>query len=447
VGPNYRRPETELPDQWRWKEASPRDEEAKGPWWELFKDAELNRLQQLALEQNQDLKAAFARVDKARAHARVTSAAFFPDINANPSWQRYRTSSTTVASFPVQSITANDFHVPIDLSYEVDLWGKVRRSFESARSEWLASTSDFENLLFSLQSDVGQNYYRLRGVDHEIEILNSAVKLRQQNLEIFEARAKAGYSSQLEVTRSQTELATAKATLADAERRRASLVNDLALLCGSTDADLEVPPLAVSLEPPEIKPGLPSQLLERRPDVAAAERRLTARNAEIGVAYAAFFPSIRLTGSGGFQSADLQDLFHWESRVWSFGPGITIPISSVGVTGARIKEARAAYDEAVAQYRQSILVAFRDVDDSLASLRFLKNQAEASTDAAGSARKSAELSIARYKNGVVDYLNVIDAERSRLDNELQLARVNTERMVQTIRLVKAIGGGWMEAKE
>jgi multidrug efflux system outer membrane protein len=446
LGPNYHRPDVEIPVDWHWKEAVPRDEESKGPWWEVFNDPELDRLQQLAVENNQNLKAAIARIDQARSHARVTAADFFPNVTADPSWQRYKTSPNTANNvpFPIQSITANDFKVPLDFSYEIDLWGKVRRSFESARNEMLASAADYENVLFTLQADVGENYYRLRGVDREIEIFNTAVELRQKNLDIFNARFKAGYTSQLEVVRSTGELSSAKANLADARRRHAAYLNALALLCGSAVSGFDVPSKSVSLQPPEIKPGLPSDLLERRPDIAEAERHLAAKNAEIGVAYAAFFPSIKLTGSAGFESAELSDIFSWESRVWSIGPSISIPISALGVNQARVNEVRGAYDEAVAQYRQSVLVAFRDVEDMLSALRFLKEQSGVLGEVISASRKAVELSTAQYKNGIVDYLNVIDAERTRLDNELQLVRVDTERMASTVKLVKAIGGGWDE---
>jgi multidrug efflux system outer membrane protein len=447
LGPDYQRPPSVVPADYRWKAAEPRDAAPKGPWWEMYGDASLNRLQENALANNQTLKAAFARVDQARARARVSKADFFPTLTSSPSWQRYRTSSTTASNngFPAQAITANDFSLPIDLSYEIDLWGKVRRAFESNRAGLLASAAAYQHVLFTLQADVAVAYYNLRALDHEIDILRQAIRLREESVVIFEKRYTSGLSSELDATRARSELATARADLAAAELRRSTQESTLAILCGQPAATFEIAPELTPLVPPPVSPGLPSELLERRPDVAEAERTLAARNADIGVAQAAFFPSIRLTAGGGLQSAELSDLFMWESRIWSFGPQITLPIFSGGRNKAALDEARAAYEEAVANYRQAILVAFQEVDDALAGGRFLAEQSNALRLAVESSRKSAGLSITRYNNGVVDYLDVIDAERTRLQNELQAVRVDGERMTTSVLLVKAIGGGWPSA--
>jgi outer membrane protein, multidrug efflux system len=444
LGPNYQRPEVPASTDFRWKTAEPRDAEPKGPWWEMYGDAELTRLQEAAYAQNQTLKAAFSRVDQARARARVSRADFFPTLSTSPSWQRYRTSENTAPNggFPTQSITANDFHVPIDLSYEVDLWGKVRRAFESNRNDLLASAAAYQHILFTLQADVAVAYYNLRTVDREMEIIQQTIDLRRQALTLFEQRFQAGISSDLDASRARTELATAEADLAAAKRRRANQESLLALLCGQPAANFTIAPARIELSPPAIAAGLPSSLLERRPDVAQAERTLAARNADIGVAYAAFFPSIRLTAGAGLQSAELSDLFMWESRIWSFGPQITLPIFAGGRNSAALEESKAAYEEAVAHYRQSILVAFQEVDDALAALRFLGEQSTAQQKALESARSSASISTTRFRNGVVNYLDVIDAERTRLQTELQAVRIDGERMTSSVLLIKAIGGGW-----
>lgn len=449
LGPDYQRPATPVADDYRWKPAEPRDADPKGPWWEMYGDTELNRLQALALENSQTLKAAFSRVDQARARARVSRSDFFPTLTTSPGWQRYRTSETTAPNggFPTQSITANEFNLPIDLSYEIDLWGKVRRAFEANRNDLLASAAAYQNVLFTLQADVAIAYYNLRTTEREIDILEQTLKLRQDSLDLFRQRNAAGVSSELDATRAQTELSTAQADLASARRRRATHVSTLALLCGQPAPAFTIAPALVKLEPPVIDPGIPSSLLERRPDVGEAERTLAARNADIGVAQAAFFPSIRLTAGAGLQSAELSDLSMWESRIWSFGPQITLPIFAGGRNAAALEEARAAYEEAVANYRQSILVAFQEVDDALAGLRYLQEQSLAQTAAVDAARKSASLSITRYRNGVVNYLDVIDAERSRLQTELQAVRIDGERMTTSVLLVKAIGGGWKAAPQ
>lgn len=445
MGPNYQRPVVDQPPDWRWKKAEPRDMAAKGPWWELFQDPQLNTLQEQAISGNQDLRAAIARVDQSRATARISKSDLFPTLSTNPSWERYRTTgnSAPMGGFASPSQTLNNFSIPLDLSYEIDLWGKVRRGFESSRNEFLASAAAYQQVLFTLQADVALNYFRLRAVEREIDLLQQTVKLREETAQLFKTRFDAGYSSELDVSSTTTELNTARAAMADAKRRRALFENALAVLCGKASSQFEVAPKLVSLTPPPVAPGLPSELLERRPDVAQAERTLAARNAEIGVAYAAFFPSVRLTASGGLQSAELSDLFTWESRVWSFGPSISLPIFAAGRNAAALEKAKAAYEESVANYRQTILVAFKDVDDALAGLRFLEEESQARNAAATSARKSAELAITRYKNGVTDYLDVIDAERTRLENEQSVIRVDVERMASTILLVKAIGGGWV----
>lgn len=443
MGPNYERPLVNTPTDWRWKEAAPRDAENKGPWWELFNDLELNRLQTDALANNQNLKAAVARVDQARAQARISRADLLPSLSAAPSWQRYRTSANASAGpFVSPSFTANNFQTPLDLSYEIDLWGKVRRGFEASQNEFLASASAYQNVLFTLQSDLAVNYFQLRAVDHEISILDRAVVLREEGMAIFQKRFDTGTTSELDLSTSKVQLAGAKADLANARRRRAEFENALAVLCGKPPANFELSASLIPMTPPEIAPGLPSELLERRPDVAEAERKLAARNAEIGVAYTAYFPSISLTAGGGFQSVALQDLFDWSSRLWSFGPTINIPIFAGGRNAAALKEARAAYEEAVAIYRQSVLVAFQDVDNALAGVRFLKEEAAFKEEALIAARKAADISTARYQNGVVNYLDVIDAERTRLNTELEDIRIKSQQMTTTVLLIKAMGGGW-----
>jgi multidrug efflux system outer membrane protein len=259
---------------------------------------------------------------------------------------------------------------------------------------------------------------------------------------LIKERAQSGLISELDVARAEAELAQAQAELAAAQRRRASSEATLAILVGEPAARFSIEPKLVQIKVPEIAAGLPSTLLERRPDVAEAERQLAARNAEIGVAYAAFFPSIRLTASGGFQSVELKDLFSWESRVWSFGPNISLPIFAGGRNAAALRQARAAYEEAVANYRQSILVAFSEVDDSLAGLLYLREQLTAQASAVAAARKASTLSIERYKAGIINYLELIDAERTRLENEVRLVQITAQQLITTVQLIKALGGGW-----
>jgi multidrug efflux system outer membrane protein len=285
-------------------------------------------------------------------------------------------------------------------------------------------------------------YYQLRLEDREIEILEQTVHWRDNALKIAQGRFGAGLDNQLPVFQAQTELSSSQADLAAAKQRRASDQDALAVLCGVPTGEFTIAPAVMDFAPPKMEPGLPSELLERRPDVAAAERHLAAQNAKIGVAYAEFFPSISLTASGGYQSAALENIFDWRSTVWSFGPSISFPIFTGGRDKASLNSLKSAYEEAVAQYRQSILVAFQDVDDALAELKFLDEQAEARHMGLEASKAAAEMASTRYKNGAVNYLDVIDAERTRLDNELQMAQIDEQRMVATVQLIKAIGGGW-----
>jgi multidrug efflux system outer membrane protein len=406
----------------------------------------LNALEEQAAAANYDLQAAVARVNQARATARLRRADFFPTLDANPTWVRYRTSGTrpSPVDFPVPSFTQQQWDIPFDLTYEVDLWGKVRRSFESARNQAAAAEAARQSIMLTLQSDVAGNYFSVRSVEREIRLLEDAIRIRRDAVSIFEQRLTAGLSSEFEVQRAMVEVASAEAELAVAQRRRAELFNALAVLCGQTPPDFtpEIGTNQVAL--PKIAPDLPSSLLERRPDVAEAERQMAARNAEIGVAKTAFFPSIRLTGSGGLQSGSIEDLFKWDSHTWSIGPEIEVPIFQAGRGGANLRRARASYEEAVAVYRQRVLLAFRDVDDSLAALRFLKDEAKARETGAESAGNAARLALERYTAGAVNFLEVVDAEGARLQNELARIRIANERLIATVRLVKALGGGWQE---
>jgi multidrug efflux system outer membrane protein len=446
LGPDYKRPEVAVPKDWRWKPAEPTDAVPRGPWWTIFEDPALNALEEQAATANQNLRAAVARVNQARATARLRRADLLPTLESNPSWVRYRTSGTrpSPVDFPVPSFTQQQWDIPFDLTYEVDLWGKVRRSFEAARHEAAAAEAGRESIMLTLQSDVAGNYFSLRSTEREIRLLEDAIRIRRDALQIFEARLKAGLGSEFEVQRAIVEVASAEADLAAAQRRRVELLNALAVLCGQTPPDFNPEIGASEIIVPVVAPDIPSSLLERRPDVAEAERQMAARNAEIGVAQTAFFPSIRLTGSGGLQSGAIEDLFKWDSRTWSIGPEINVPIFQAGRGGANLRRARAAYEEAVAVYRQRVLLAFQDVDDSLAALRFLKDQARARQTGAESAGNAARLALQRYTAGAVNFLEVVDAESARLQNELARIRIANEQLIATVRLVKALGGGWQE---
>ncbi len=456
VGPDYAKPTNDVPataykmlsatnELGAWKEGRPLDDVPKGAWWEIYGDKTLNDLQQRATVANQDLKAAVARVEQARASARVARSEFLPTLDANPSWRRERYSPNQDPSFG--DITVNTFRAPLDLSYEVDLWGRVRRSFESARADAQSTLAAMHGVALTLHSDVAQNYFALRSMDAELATVQGQVELRKESLRLAESRFQGGIGNELDTARAQTELATAEAELSVLRRRRVELESALAILVGESPTSFKIAPFSEASwnpQPPVIPVGLPAELLERRPDVAQAERDLASANARIGVAKAAFFPVVRLTGSGGFVSGDIESLFNWDSRIWSFGPTISLPIFAGGRNTANLNRSRAVYEEAVAKYRQRVLVAFGDVENSLAGVQFLATQSAAQDRAVASATRAAELATERYRSGIVSFLEVVDANRGTLLAKRSQAQLAGQKLIVSVQLIKALGGGWDE---
>jgi multidrug efflux system outer membrane protein len=449
VGPDYRSPSTSTPQKYKaselgsWKEGRPLDQVPKGNWWEVFGDPGLNELETQAGHQNQSLKAAVARVGQARATARVARGELLPALSLDPGWTRQRYSPNQSPSFG--SLTANNFSVPLDFSYEVDLWGRVRRSFESARAEAQASLADYYGILLALQSDVAQNYFGLRALDAEMATVAGTVDLRKEQVKLVRSRFEGGIGNELDVARAETELATTEAEVASLARRRTELENALAILLGNNPALFRLPVASStnwSPVPPQIPAGLPADLLERRPDVSQAERLLASANARIGVAKAAFFPVVTLTASGGYLSGELDNLFSWDSRVWSIGPSISLPIFAGGRNRANYRRSQAAFEEAVARYRQQVLVAFGDVENSLSGIRHLADQSAAQERAVAQARRAADIATQRYRSGIVAYIEVIDANRDALQTERASDQLMGQRLITTVQLIKALGGGW-----
>ena len=451
VGPDYQKPPSQEPQQYKarelgaWQEGRPLDNLPKGSWWEVFGDARLNELEAQALGANQELKAAVARVDQARATARVARSELFPSLNLAPAYNRQRYSPNQEPSFG--PLTANTFSVPLDLSYEIDLWGRVRRGFESARADAQASLAAFYGVLLTLQADVAQNYFALRALDAEIATVTGTVELRKEQVRLVRSRFEGGVGNELDVARAETELATTEADAASLRRRRTELENAIAILVGNNPTSFQLAPASTNNwnpEPPAIPAGLPADLLERRPDVAEAERRLASANARIGVAKAAFFPVLTLTGSGGYLSGDVETLFNWESRAWSIGPSLSLPIFAGGRNRANYQRSQAAYRESIALYRQQILVAFGEVENTLAAIRYLADQAAAQQRAVASARRAAGLATDRYRSGIVSYLEVVDASREALQAERANAQLGGQRLIASIQFIKALGGGWRD---
>jgi len=447
VGPKHTPPDARpvTPTQWSWQPARPVDHLPKGEWWRIFNDTELDTLVSKALTNSPNVQAAVARVEQARARARASTINFYPDIRFNPALNRQRTSGNLPTPVPVTipSAQINSFSVPFDLSYEIDLWGKVRRTVESARASAAATASDYHQLLLTLAADVAIHHFTRRALDTEIHTLRHSITLREQQLRLLEQRAMAGTLSETDVARARTELASARADLADATRLRKESADSLALVCGAPAGQMDLPENPLGNDaPPAIPPGIPADVLERRPDVAAAERLVASRNADIGTATAAYFPSLRLTGEAGFLSRDLDSLFSADSRTWSFGPSLSLPITGYGVIGARVRLARAAHEEAIAQFRQVVLSAVRDVETSLAQVRFRAEQSAALSEALTSATLAEDLVRQRHERGLVSQLELIDAERTRLLVELRRSQSFAQQHIASIRLIKALGGGW-----
>lgn len=451
VGPDYVRPPASAPAGWKeegpWKAAAPRDAIAKGAWWEIFGDPFLSELEAKADQANPDLRAAVARVSQARAIARISEADFYPTISLDPTVTRERFSANRAVQpgSPVVGFTANDFRVPLDLSYEVDLWGRVRRSIEASTALAEANVASYETVRLTLHADVASVYFALRAIDSDRSVLLRTLALRRESLRLAQARLRLGVGNDLDVSRAETELTTTEAESIGLEKRRAEVEHALATLTGRAPAELSIPNRPLDLQPPAIPAGLPSELLERRPDVAEAERRMAAGNAAIGIAAAAYYPALSLTGTAGYESGDLRHLFDWESRIWSLGAALAAPLFKGGRVDASVDLARARYEENVALYRSRLLVAFQEVEDGLSTLRILADQSQAQARAVASSRKTADLTTTRYNAGLVSYFEVVDAERTVLQTERDATLIQGQRLVASVFLIKALGGGWAES--
>jgi multidrug efflux system outer membrane protein len=454
VGPAYKRPDMPTPEAFKeagpWRAATPQDAMPKGDWWEIFQDPALNELQARAHAGNLRLQAAAARVDQARAIAGGTQANALPTVELAPDVARYRVSGNRPdqpSKIPGnEAYTTDRFRLPLYASYEVDLWGKLRRTQESADARLAASQAAYATVLLGLEGEVAQTYFLLRTAEEDARILGGNLELRRRARDLVAARTRNGLATPLDLARLDTEVALTEADLQVVRRRRAELEHALAVLVGEPPERFALPEGTLTVPPPVIPPGLPAQLLERRPDVAEAERLLVARNAEIGVAQAAFFPAIRLTGAIGYESAELSDLLDADSLIWSMGAALVQPVFDGGRLRANRERAEAAYRENLALYRERLLVAFREVDDALAGLRYLGDQETLVRQGVDSAQRAEQLAQARYRAGLVTVLEVVDAQRTRLGAERQRASVVNQQLLASVALVKALGGGWEGAQ-
>ncbi len=446
VGPKYQRPPVAAPPEYKetgqWKTALPSDQIAKGKWWEIYQDPQLNALEEQISVSNQTLKASQAQYAQARALVRFTRASYFPTVTANPNINRVHLSQHRPLGSSTNGTSYNDLILPMDVSYEVDLWGRVRRTVEQSRENAQASAADLENASLSLHAELAVDYFLMRSLDAEQQLLNSTVTAFQKALELTQNRYKGGVASQVDVAQAQTQLETTRALAIDDELSRAQFEHAIAVLVGKPPATFSLPANPLNAPPPIIPPGLPSDLLERRPDIASFERQMASANAGIGIAKAAYYPILNLGASGGFESATWGLLLNGSSGFWSLGASAAQTVFDAGRRRAVTQQAQSAYDQTLANYRQTVLSAFQEVEDNLAAQRILDTEAQTQQVAVTSAEQSLTLSNNRYRGGVTTYLEVLTAQSIALSNERAAVQILGRRMTASVQLIKALGGGW-----
>jgi outer membrane protein, multidrug efflux system len=423
-----------------WKTAQPADDVLRGNWWELFGDPDLNALEQQIDVSNQTLKAADAQFAQARALVRGTRATLFPTVDFGPSAVRAEASGNRPASNLHQA--ANDFVLPVDVSYEADVWGRIHSAVSASRAAAQASAADLETARLSLHAELAVDYFALRGADRDRQLLDSAVESFEKALELTQNRFQGGIASQADVAQAETVLETTRAQAVDVAVGRASLEHAIAILVGKPASAFAIGVAPMSEAPPTVPTGVPSALLERRPDIAAAERSMAAANAQIGVATAAFYPSIFLQPNIGYESNALSSLFNAPSLIWSIGASATQTLFDAGRTRANVNFAKAGYDASLASYRGTVLTAMQEVEDGITGVASLDRATVQAKVAVASAQRVLDMSNARYEGGVATYLDVITAQQSLLTAQLQAAQLAGQRQIVATALVKALGGGW-----
>lgn len=444
VGPNHEVPSMTLPASFShggvsWKRQSPDSLPSPRAWWKLYRDPALTALVERSLAMNQDIAASAARLKQAREMSRQARSRFFPDVDLGASAQR---SKSRFRGPQGGSNLSNDFSVPVDFSYEVDLWGKVRRQVESATASEAAAGETLNALKLSVAGEVAQTYWALRAVDADRAVLARTLEIRRQAFDLLTKRRDAGSISGLDLARAETEVASAEADRIQLDQTRVELVNALAVLAGSIATGSTVPDRADLPKPPSVPVSVPSELLRQRPDVRAAERRVAAANADIGVATAAFYPAISIGASSGYDATRLGDLFSASSLVWSLGTNATLPVTSQKWLRAQRNAAVAAHEAASAEYRQAVLESIREVENALQGAAILERRQVAQHQALEAARKTFDLSVKRFNSGLVSFLDVVDAERTRLNAERGANAISAERLALSVSLIKALGGGW-----
>jgi NodT family efflux transporter outer membrane factor (OMF) lipoprotein len=447
VGPKYSKPTVPVPtvDQYKesdgWKAAQPSDQLTRGKWWQIYGDASLNELEEQLTTSNQDLKTAEAHFREARAMVRYNRASQFPTISTAPSVVGQRASQNRPYFF-IPTYNTGDYVLPLDLSYEVDVWGRVRRTVAAAREEAQATAGDLETVSLSLHAELALDYFELRSADSQEQLLHDTVKAYSEALQLTMNRFKGGAAPRSDVAQAQTQLDSARVQETDVAVQRAEYEHAIAVLIGKPPAQFSLPAIHANLQPPEIAAGLPSQLLERRPDIASAERRVAEANEQIGIARAAFYPTVILNASFGLESRSIGDLFSFPSTFWAVGPTFAQTLFDAGRRRATSQAAQANYDAMVSTYRQTTLTAFQQVEDNLAALRILEQETQQQHDATRSAEDALQIFTNRYVGGADPYLQVITAQTIALENQRNDVDILRRRMDASVLLIKALGGGW-----
>ena len=445
VAPRYSPPSPQLPAAFKtsgpWRTAKPSDDQHRGSWWSVFGDSRLTDLMKKAEAANPDLEAAAHRVTAAKAIARADSADLLPAVLLNQSDKRNRSSGSIAYSF-AGGRTVTRLRTTLDLSYELDLWGKVKNSRAASDAAAQAEEASYRSALLSLQGEIALNYFALQAQDETIALLQRTIALRQKAVDLAKARFRQGDTAQLDVAQAETELAATQSEAIGLEKKRHELEHAIALLLGRTPSDFNLPALSLPAQTPSVPRNVPSDLLERRPDIAAAEREMAALNAEVGVARAAMFPSIKLGVSGGSETSFIEKIVNSASRVWGIGPELQLPVFDGGKNKANVEAARARYDESAAKYRSTVLAAVRDVEDALSSLEVLQRQRTVQQQTVAAAQRTVELAQKRYDAGLVAFFEVLDAQRTQLRAEQEATAINGDLMLNSVLLIKALGGGW-----
>jgi multidrug efflux system outer membrane protein len=446
VGPNHEVPGMELPASFsdggvKWKRQSPDTLPSPRAWWKLYNDPTLTSLVERSLSSNQNLAAASARLRQAREISRATRTLYFPDVNLGVGAERSKSAQKGSGGGGSSSVEST-FSVPVDLSYEIDVWGKVARQIESAEAKEAAAAESLNALRLSVDGEVAQTYWALRAVDADRALLDRTLELRRRALKLLTEQRDAGAISGLDLSRAQTEVSTAESDRISLDRSRIELVNALAVLDGAAATGSSVPDRPDLPKPPSVPVSVPSELLRQRPDIRAAERTVAAANADIGVATAAFYPSFVISASGGPSASTLSNLFKSSSLIWSLGSSATVPITSQHYLKAQRAAAVAAHEAASADYRQTVLQSMSEVENALQASSILARRLVAQEEAQASAEKTLDLSTKRFKAGLVSFLDVVDAERTRLDTERATNSIRAERLAVSVALIKAVGGEW-----